>query len=98
MDFIIAGAYYYDEDNDIVLVPHFTREFHTCDCTQYLPLNELKERYNEDWIKENKNNFVILNDKKYYYAEFAPYETDGLGLISDLSNLTYEEDCSVFEY
>lgn len=96
MNLLITGACYYDKENDMVLVPHFTGEYYLCDCTRYLPLDEIKEMYEEDWIEENKDNFITYNDKKYYYAEYAPCGTDGLELLSDLSELVYSEECAEF--
>ena len=54
--------------------------------------------YAVDLIKHlDKDNYVIYQDKKYYYAEYSPIDTDGLDLLSDLSELEHIEESYDFD-
>ena len=89
---VIKGAYYHDSQSDQILVPHFTGEFQMVDCTRYITKEELKDSYNKEYIKNNKDNFVEYDGKKYFYAEYSPVSTGGWDLLSDLSDLSHTEN------
>jgi len=89
---VIAGAFYYDEENDTLLSPHYTGEFTVVDCSQYQRMDEIKERYDESYINQIKDNPIEYNGNKYYDAEYSPCVVDDWKLLSDLSNLSYLEE------
>ena len=90
MRLIIKGAYYFDGDS--ILQAHYTGEFHTVDCTQYVKEKELKEKYPDSFIAENKDNYIEKDGIKYCYAEYSPFAvTDEWELLSDLSELEHIE-------
>lgn len=87
---VIAGAKYYY--GDMIVIPHFTGEFSAVDCDRYLNKGELKEYYSKDFIEENKEDFIEHEGEKYYYAEYSPFHvSEEWDLISDLSDLRFEE-------
>lgn len=88
---IIKGAYYYDHTSDQILIPHFTGEFYVVDCDRYETIENLKERYNDDYIEEVEENYIMYNDVKYYYAEYHPETVEDWELLSDLSELSHIE-------
>ena len=89
---VIKGAYYYDNESDTILVPHFTGEFIIVDCTQYKKASDLKGVYDKQFLIENKENYVMYEGSKYFYAEYSPNNiSDEWFLLSDLSNLFFEE-------
>ena len=96
---VIRGAYYYNEENDIIVVPHFTGDFAIVDCDIYERLKELKEEYSEDYVEQviEDEQYITLNGKRYYYAEWSPMSTDGLILLSDISKLEFNEINTEFE-
>ena len=91
---VIKGAFYYDNDSDTILMPHYTGEFSVVDCDEYIKMEELKETYDESYIENNKDNFIDYEGQKYYFAEYSPRSvTDEWDLLSDLSELShFEED------
>lgn len=90
MKLVISGAYY--KVGDEILVPNFTGEYNIVDCTRYLLKKEILERYDKSWLKEHKNNYVIVDNIKYYYAEYDSYYIDdNWELLSDLSKLEHIE-------
>lgn len=63
------------------------------DCDRYMTKKELKGIYPESFIKENKDNFVIVEGIKYFYAEYSPMNIDeDWELLSDLSELYHVEE------
>jgi hypothetical protein len=42
-------------------------------------------------VREQKDNFVRYNDKKYFYAEYSPNNVGDWELLSDLSELGHIE-------
>lgn len=92
MKLTIKGAYYYNREEETVLMPHFTGEFSIVDCTQFEKMNYLKDNYAENWIQENKDYFIEFEGEKYYYAEFAPHSVGDWELLSDLSDLEHIEE------
>jgi hypothetical protein len=89
---VIKGAYYYDDKSDTILMPHFTGEFHTVDCTQYVLKKELKKTHSSLFIKEHKDYKITFDGKDYYYSEYSPWCIDNWELLSDLSDLQHEEN------
>ena len=89
--FVIKGAYY--QNGDTILVPHFTGEYNIVDCTRYYTKEEMEETYGETFIKDNKDNYVDVDDVRYYYAEYSPYTVDDdWVLLSDLGDLEHTEN------
>lgn len=82
---VIKGAQYFDGES--ILIPHFTGEFYTVDCTEYALKKELKQNYSKEWIKKNKDDYIEHNGEKYYYAEYGSFYIDNWKLLSDLSDL-----------
>ena len=90
---VIKGAQYYDNDNDQVLIPHFTGELCVVDCTRYITKKEIKDTYDENWIEDNEGNIIEHEGTVYYYAEYSPQNVGDWDLISDISDLEFcEED------
>jgi len=87
MDTVIAGAKYYDRDRDVILIPHYTGEYSMVDCTEYATKEDLKGRYDKDFIKNNEENYIEHNGEIYYYAEWGPFSIGGWELLSDISDL-----------
>ena len=88
---VIKGAYY--QAGNEILVPHFTGQYITVDCTRYILKKEWKENYSKTFRDENKNNFVEVEGVKYYYAEYSPMNiNDDWNLLSDLSELEHIEE------
>jgi len=90
---VIKGAYYYCPDENIIVVPHYTGEYYTVDCNVYMPIKNLKERYDSDYIKGVWDNFITYQSIKYYYAEYSPISVgDNWILLSDLSKIAHNEE------
>jgi hypothetical protein len=90
---VIRGAYYYNKDGDNILVPHYTGEYVTVDCDEFARKDEIKSRYDNQYIKNNKDNYIEYDDNKYYYAEYSPFNVGDWELLSDVSQLEhFEED------
>lgn len=89
---VIAGAFYYDEEDDIILIPHYTGEYSIVDCDRYVTMSNLKERYDKSYIKNVKDNPIELRGKKYYDAEYSPQTVEDWELLSDLSKLRHQEE------
>ena len=92
MNTIIAGAYYYDIESDTILVPHYSGSFRMVDCTQYKKLKELENKYDEDYIKSIKDDFIEYAGEKYYNAEYSPWNVGEWELLSDISELRHIEE------
>lgn len=87
---VIRGAVY-KRENDLV-IPHFTGEFWMVDCDNYITMEELKQVYNEDYIKGVEDNYIEYEGVKYYYAEYSPEQVeDDWELLSDISELRLED-------
>lgn len=92
MKLVIKGAYYYDKDSDIILVPHFTGEFRIVDCDIFMTMEDLKDSYDESYINDVKDNPIEYDGKNYYNAEYSPQSVDEWELLSDLSELAHLEE------
>ena len=90
MKLVIAGALYFD--GEMLLVPHYTGEFVVVDCDRYMSLEDLKDIYNELFIEEAMESPVSYNNKKYYPAEYGPFNVKDWELLSDLSDLNHLEE------
>uniref|UniRef100_A0A6M3LRE6 Uncharacterized protein n=1 Tax=viral metagenome TaxID=1070528 RepID=A0A6M3LRE6_9ZZZZ len=93
---VIQGAYYYDNESDTILMPHRTGEYSMVDCNIYVKMKELKNMYDESYIKDNKDNLMHIEyeGQEYFSAEWGPRSvTEEWDLLSDLSELShFEED------
>ena len=88
---VIKGAIY--QVGDEILVPHFTGEYIMVDCTRYMKKSDLLDIYDKSFFKDNKENFVIVDGEKYYYAEYSPFNVgDDWLLLSDLSEIEHMEE------
>ncbi len=97
MKFVIKGALY--QQGDTVLRPHFTGDFFMVDCTEYLTKEEIKGKYSREFAKEltgEDGSYITVDEVKYFQAEYGPYNTDGMELLSDLSELEYYDEESDF--
>ena len=83
----IKNAYYLTKNNQIVS-PQFTGEHFIVDCIIYKTKEDLNLIYNEDFIEDNKHNYISLNNNQYFYAEYEPMIVSwDWELISDITNL-----------
>ena len=83
---VIKGAKYFTGDR--ILIPHMTGEFFIVDCDEYMPLDELKADYDEEYVESVEDNYIEHEGEKYYYAEWGPFNvSEGWDLISDISNV-----------
>lgn len=89
---VIKGVYYYDEGSNTILVPHFSGEFHTVDCEEFVKMEELKGRYGKDYIDGVKDSPIEYEGEKYYSAEWGPQSVDDWSLLSDISSLEFTEE------
>jgi len=92
MKLVIKGAIYYDREAKTILIPHFTGEYVIVDCTQYILLDNLKDKYDESFILDNQSDPIEFEDETYYYAEYSPWNIDDWELLSDLSELHHIEE------
>lgn len=84
---VIKGAKYFTGDS--ILIPHFSGEYVTVDCDEYMPLDELKADYDEDYVESVEDNYIEHEGEKYYYAEWGPFNvSEDWDLISDISSLS----------
>lgn len=89
---VIKGAYYYDKEQDRILIPRFTGEYIIVDCDIYYPKKKSIEEVGRLFFEMHKEEFIKLKEKKYYYAYYAPcYVGDNWELLSDLSELVHVE-------
>lgn len=91
MKLVIAGAKYYSEKNNAIVIPRFTGEYYAVDCDRFLTKKEIIERYNERFFKTVKDNYIEYDGEKYYPAEWSPFWVDDFDLISNLSELRHQE-------
>lgn len=89
---VIKGATYYDNESDTILIPHFTGEYIIVDCTQFKKASYLKGMYDKSFLIENKDNYIMYDGKKYFYAEYSPRNIGDWDLLSDLSDLEFYGD------
>ena len=92
MKFVVKGAYYFSEGYNRVLVPHYTGEFGLVDCTQYRTKKDILSDYDKEYFKKVKEDYVEVDDVKYYYTEYDCFNPDDFDLLSDLSELFHYED------
>ena len=91
---VVKGAYYYDKESGFIVSPHYTGEYHTVDCDQYMKVEELKNLHGDIYVEEcvkNVDSLVTLKGEDYYYAEYSPFYTGEFFLLSDLSSLEFNE-------
>ena len=92
MKTVIKGAYYYDRESETILVPHFTGEFYMVDCSRFVKMEELKDRYNDNYIDEVKDSPIEYEGEKYYDAEYSPWSIGDWELLSDISEVSHLEE------
>ena len=93
MKLVIAGAYYYDRNNEVILIPHYTGEYYVVDCYRYMKMEEMKEMYSENYIKDVLDYPIEFERELFYDAEYSPqYVNDSWELLSDLSDLKHLEE------
>ena len=90
MKLVIKGAWYFD--GEALLVPHFTGEYHTVDCSRFLPIGELEALYDKEFIKIALDFPYTYNNITYYPAEYMPFVIGDWQLLSDLSELSHTEE------
>lgn len=93
MTTFIAGAIYYDGQRNSIIIPSFSGDFLIIEVTEYIPFKNWKCRYKEDFIYNNKNNYIVYNGSKYYYAESVNiYNNEDIELLSDISELRFFDE------
>lgn len=90
MTTFITGAVYYDGQRNSIFIPSFSGEFSIIEVTEYIPFEELERKYTEDFVQDNKYNYIIYKGSKYYYAETAVInDNEDIILLSDISELYF---------
>ena len=93
MKLVIKGAYYYEKELNMIIVPHYTGEYRIVDCDIYKILPEIMEMYDDEFIEESNDNNIEYNGETYFYAEYSPLAVDEhWELLSDLSELYHIEE------
>ena len=92
MKTVIKGAYYFDRDNNKILIPHFTGEFWIVDCTEFKTVDDLKANYDDKYIESVIDSPIELEGEEYYYAESSPCDVGEWELLSDISNIEHIEE------
>ncbi len=92
MNLVIAGAYYYDEESDTILIPHYTGEFGIVDCDEYAAMEDLQGRYDQSYIDKVKDDPIEYDGTNYYNSEYNPFSVGDWQLLSDLSELAHLEE------
>lgn len=98
MDLIIKGAIY--KSGDYILKPHCTGYFYCVDCDTYRLAKDIRADYSkENFLQIVQNNEVIQVDgKKYFYiGDYSPFNCDSMELLSDLSDLSFNEENNYFK-
>ncbi|MDR6548480.1 hypothetical protein J2810_004570 [Chryseobacterium rhizosphaerae] len=89
---VINGAVYFTADYNAIVKPQRTGVFWMVDCSEYLTKKDFLSRYSESLFKENKADFIKYEDKKYYYTGFRPIQTEDFILLSDLSEISHQDE------
>ena len=95
MKIIIKGAIY--TDGDVLLRAHYSGNYSAVDCTEYKTKEQIKQEYT-DWKKfAGKDCFYLTYEgKKFYECEYSPYHTEGLELLSDISEIEFLDEETEF--
>ncbi len=93
---IIKGAVYFSADYEAIIKPLRTGEFWLVDCEEYLTKQDYLDRYAKDYFNENKNDFITYEGVKYYYAGYRPLNNSDFNLLSDLEDLSFDDDSNEF--
>lgn len=89
---VIAGAVFYDNVNDKIVVPNRTGEFIASECNTYYKKNDYIKKYGKKAFEENKECFIEDEGSIYYWADDREIVSHcNLELVSDLSNLIFIE-------
>jgi hypothetical protein len=92
---IIKGALYFD--GECILRPHFSGQFHTVDCTEYLTAEEIREKYSEETANEFLfNTPIVYRDIEYFCCECSPYQVGEWDLLSDISKIEFFDEETEF--
>lgn len=92
---IIKWAIYTDWET--LLRPHFSWQFCMVDCTEYKTKKEMLWYYDKQQVKEFMEWYYLeYNGEKYYQCEFSTYNTDWLELLSDISELEFYDEDTIF--
>jgi len=94
---IIKGAIY--TDGDELLRPHYSGNFSAVDCTEYKTKDQIKSEYSKEYHKKFSGKdcfFLTYEGIKYFECEYGPFNTDGMDLLSDLSELEYFDESTEF--
>ena len=92
-EIVIKGAFYYDFKSEKILMPLVTSEGFFVNCIEYLPEKSYKKQLGKEFFEENKKDFVTYDKGTYFYAgRNANYINRNLKLLSDLSELSFEEN------
>lgn len=90
---IIKGALYLSEGKTMVLRPHYSGEVWIVDCTEFKQRDAILSEYSEENAAEFlENSPVTVQGVDYFECEYSPHCTEGMELLSDLSNLEFTED------
>lgn len=89
---IINGAVYYSAEYNAIIKPLRTGVYWMVDCNEYLTKKDFLSRYSESLFNENKADFIKYENKKYYYVGFKPLQTEDFLLLSDLSEITHQDN------
>lgn len=90
---VIKGAFYFDRNSKILLVPHFTGEYSMVDCDSFETMDGLKETYDDSYIDTVYDSPIEFEGESYYSTESGPFNiSDSWKLLSDISELSFQEE------
>lgn len=77
----------------MLLQPHYSGFFMMVDCTEFKTKKEIKSEYDKEIAKEFLSNEPLMYEGvKYYECEYSPHHTDGMELLSNISELEIIND------
>ena len=92
MKLVIKGAYYFNREADMIVVPLFTGEFDIVNCATHIRLEELEELYDKKHVDSVIEFPMEFKSNNYYKAECSRViAVDSLELLSNLSELYYSK-------
>ncbi len=92
---IIKGAVY--SNGDRLLVPHYTGNFYLVDCREYLTEEDMRGSYDESFVDEAlEGAYLTMDGVKYYECENNAKDTADMELLSDLSDLEFNNEETEF--
>jgi len=97
---VIKGCIYYNEEKDIV-----GRILHTSECwavegVSYYPSKKWAKEFDKSFRDENKDDFVLCNGKKYFFAGTDVFNIDELELLTEIDSekICYFDENREFYY